>query len=166
MRSSPQAIHIIFRLESRGLLTRFLCRVVSAKRIQLPIRPDDVRATAINTVFVPGPGVHEGLDEKAEGVRFVQLEFLQQLAERFGFAAAFHQVFEAVADFVAEEALHFPEVDEVAHRARGAADFEQVADGRAIRVAAGERGEILAAQLAFTLLDGIEDDVGSVEGAS
>jgi hypothetical protein len=39
-----------------------------------------VRAAAVNAVFVPRPGVHEGLDEQAEGVRLVQLEFLEQRA--------------------------------------------------------------------------------------
>ena len=76
--------------------------VVAAEGIQFAIRADDVGAAAVNAVFVPGPGVHERLDEKPERVRFVQFKLLEQFAERFGFTAAFHQVFKFVTDFGAE----------------------------------------------------------------
>ena len=137
-------------------------RVVAAEGIQLSIRADDVGAAAVNAVFVPRRGVHERFDEEPERVRFVELELLEQFAERLGVAAAFHQVFEFVADFGAEKSLDVFEVNEVADGTNLSADFEQVADGRAVRIAAGQRREILKAQLAGGLCDGGEDDVGGV----
>ncbi len=49
----------------------FSPRVIAAKRIQHPIGADDVGAAAVYAVFVPCPGVHEGLYEEPEGVRGV-----------------------------------------------------------------------------------------------
>ena len=137
--------------------------VVAAERVQLSVRADDVRAAAVNAVLVPRRRVHERLDEQPERVRFVQLELLEQLAQRFGFAAAFHQVFQLVADLGAEKSLHVFEVNEIADGPDLPADLEQIADGGAIRVAARQRREIVEPQLAGRLPDGGEDDVGGVE---
>ena len=144
---------------------RFGSRVISTKRIQLPIGPDDMCAAAVDAVFVPGRRVHERLDEKAKGVRLVHLEFLEQRAQRLVLATAFHQVFKPVAHLVAEETLHLSEVDELADRTRAAVQFQQIANRRAVRIATRQRCEILEAQPPATLRDGSEDDVGGVEGS-
>src|SRR5437870_3286976 len=89
--------------------------IIAAKGIEFAVGPDHVRATAIDPVLVPGPGVHEWLDQEAEGMGFIQLELFQQLAERFGFAAAFHQVFESVAQLRPEKTLHLGKIDKVAN---------------------------------------------------
>ena len=120
-------------------------------------------AAAVNAVFVPRRGVHERLDEEPERVRFVHLELFEQFAQRLGFAAAFHQVFQLVADFGAEKSLHLLKSMKVADGTDLPADFEQIADGRAIRVAARQRREILEAQFAGRLPDGGENDVRRVE---
>jgi hypothetical protein len=137
--------------------------VVTAKGIELSIRPDDVGATAVDPVFVPRPRVHEGLDEKTKRIGFVQLEFAEQFAERLGIAAALHEVFEFVADLVAEESLHLREVDEVADGISAAIRLEQVTDRGAIRIAAGQRGEIFETQSIAGLRDGGENDVGGIQ---
>jgi predicted peroxiredoxin len=138
--------------------------MISAKRIQLPIGSDDVGAAAVNAVLIPAPRIHERLDEQAEGVRFIQLELPEQRAERFAFATALRQVFEAVTDFVAEKALHFAKVDEVADQARTAvAGFQQIANRRAIRIAARQGCEVFVAEAAMRLFHRGEDDVGRVE---
>jgi len=141
-----------------------------------------VGAAAVYAVFVPRPRVHKGLDEQAEGggaelgcgVRgfelrgsgtalHARLQLVQQFAEGFAFAAAAGEVFGGVADFVAEEILHLAEVHEVADGAGLPADFQKVADGRAVRIAAGERGEVVEAEAGGGLGDEGEDDVGGVE---
>jgi hypothetical protein len=100
---------------------RAICKagVVTAERIQFTIGPDDVGAAAVNAVLVPGGGIHEGLDEEPEGVGFIQLELLEQFAERLGFATAFHQVFQFVTDFGSEKALHVFEINWDRRRAGG-----------------------------------------------
>jgi len=114
------------------------CGVVAAKGIEHAVGADDVSAAPIDSVLIPAPRVHEGFDEEAEGVAFIELELPEQFAERFALAAALQQVFEAVADLVAEETLHGGEVDEVADRARAfgvqrAATFDgAAADGAEI----------------------------------
>jgi len=140
-------------------------RIVPAKRIQFSIRPDDVRAAAINAIFVPRQRVHERFDEQPECMRLVQFKFLEQLTERFGFAAALHEVFEPVADLVLQKILHLREINEVAHRTHLPADFQEVTDGRAIRVPTRQRREIVEAQLPARLSNGSEDDVGGVQAA-
>src|SRR5581483_12008097 len=100
--------------------------IVAAEGIELAIGPDDMGAAAVDAVLVPRPRIHEGLDEEAEGVGFIELELLEQFAERFALAPALQQVLQAVADLVAEEALHLGEVDELADGTRGAvAGLEQ-----------------------------------------
>ena len=74
-------------------------------------------AAAVDAVFVPIPSIHEGFDEEAEGVFFAELVLFEQVTKRGVVAAAFGEVFEAIADFVAEEALYFGEADEVGNRA-------------------------------------------------
>ncbi len=72
-----------------------------------------MRAAAVNTIIVPGGNVHEGFDEKSEGVFFAQLEALKNIAEFGIVAAALREVGEIVANLVVEEALHLREVDEL-----------------------------------------------------
>ena len=43
-----------------------------------------MRAATVDAVLVPAPRIHERLDEQPERVGFVQLELLEQVAERFG----------------------------------------------------------------------------------
>jgi len=119
-------------------------------------------AAAVDAVFVPVPGVHEGFDEEAEGVSFAEFELFEHVAEGGIVAAAFEEVFEAVVDLVLEEALDFGEVDEVGDGADAEGSFEEVADGGAIGVAAGEGGEVFEAEALVGLGDGAEDDVGGV----
>ena len=87
--------------------------VVAAEGVQFAVGADDVGAAAVDAVFVPRPGVHEGFDEQAEGVGFVEFEFMKETSERFTLATALREVFEGVAHFVAEESLHGGEVDEL-----------------------------------------------------
>src|SRR5436190_9083467 len=101
-------------------------RIVTTERIKFSVRPDHVSAAAIDAVFIPGPGVHERLDEKTEGVSFVEFKLLEQFAQRFGFATAAHEVFQFVTDFVAEKTLHGFEINEVADGAHVAVYFQQV----------------------------------------
>src|SRR6266705_656611 len=122
-----------------------------------------MRAAAVYPVLVPSPRVHKRLDEQPERVRLVQFEPLEQIPERLGFAAAFHQIFQLVTDFCAEKSLHVLEVNEVTDRAHLPADLEQVADGSAIGVAAGQWSEILETQFTVRLLDDGKDDVGGVQ---
>src|SRR5207249_3358761 len=72
--------------------------IVPTERIELAVGPDDVRATAIDAVLVPRPGVHERLDEKPERVRFIHFKFLQEFAQWLGFAAAFDQILQTIPD--------------------------------------------------------------------
>src|ERR1043166_1007430 len=88
--------------------------IVTAEGVEVAIGTDDVRAAAVNAVVVPTPGVHEGLYQNSEGVGFVHFELAEQRAERLGFAATAHQIFEAVTNLVLEEALDFGEVNELA----------------------------------------------------
>ena len=88
--------------------------IIPAKRIQLSIGADDVSAAAVNAVFIPCPSIHERFDKQAKTVVFIQLEGVQQVAERLAFAAAAREIAERVADFVAQKTLHLGEVDEVA----------------------------------------------------
>src|ERR1051325_2621063 len=104
-----------------------------------------MRAAAVDAVFVPGPRVHEWLDEQTKRVRLVHFKLLEQSAQRLVFASALHEIFEAVTNLIAEEALHFSEVDELADRAGPAIDFQQIADRRAVRIAAWQGSEILEA---------------------
>jgi hypothetical protein len=141
-------------------------RVVAAEGIQFAIRADNVGAAAVNAVFVPRCSVHERLDEEPERVRFIQLELLEQFAERFRFTAALHQVFEFIADFGAEKSLDVFEIDEIADGTDLPAHFEQIADGRAIGITARQRREILEAQFARRLSNGGENDVRSIQTGS
>ena len=88
---------------------------------------------------------------------------MQQAPERFAFAAALGEVVEGVADFIPEEALHLREIDEVADGADAAGGLEQVADGGAVGVAAGQGSEVLELDRARRLLDAREDDVGGIK---
>ena len=98
--------------------------VVAAEGVQFAVGADDVGAAAVDAVFIPGRGIHERLDEQAESVRFVQLEFLEQFAQGLRFAAAFHKVFEFVANLSAQKSLHIFEIDEIAHGADFAANLQ------------------------------------------
>lgn len=140
--------------------------VVAAEGIQFAIRADDMGATAVNAVFVPRCSVHERLDEEPERVRFVQLELLEQFAERFGFTAALHQVLEFIANFCAEKSLDVFEIDEIADGTDLPAHFEQIADGRAIGITARQWREIFEAQFFRRLSNGGENDVRSIEAGS
>ena len=133
-----------------------------AQSLWLAIGPDDVGAAAVDAIFVPGPGVHEGFDEEAEGVAFAELVLFENLAEFAVVATALGEVFNAVVDFVFQEALNFGEVDEVGNGADALWCLEQVADGSAVRVAAGERSEVVELESVRRLLDGAKDDVGGI----
>src|ERR1035441_6150113 len=61
--------------------------VITAEGIQLAVRADDMRAAAVNPVFIPCQRVHKRLDEKPERMRLVQFKLLEQFAQRLGFAA-------------------------------------------------------------------------------
>src|SRR5580693_2175631 len=74
--------------------------VIAAERVQFAIRANDMRAAAVNTIFIPCHRIHERLNEKSERVGLVQFELFEQLAQRFGFAAAFHQILQPVANLV------------------------------------------------------------------
>ena len=136
--------------------------VVSAKGIEFSVGTNDVGAAAVDAVFVPVPGVHEGLDEEAEGVAFAELEFFKDLAEGGVVAAAFDEVFDAVIDFVFQESLDLGEVDEFGDGADAEGGFEEVADGGAVGIATGEGGEVGELEAVLGLGDGAEDDVGGV----
>lgn len=136
--------------------------VVAAEGVEFAVGADDVGAAAVDAVFVPVPGVHEGFDEEAEGVAFAEFELFEEVAEGGVVAAAFEEVFEAVVDLVLEEALDFGEVDEVGDGADAEGGLEEVADGGAVGVAAGEGGEVFEAETVVGLGDGAEDDVGGV----
>src|SRR5580693_1168175 len=69
--------------------------VIAAERVQF-----DMRAAAVNTIFIPCHRIHERLNDKSERVGLVQFELFEQLAQRFGFAAAFHQILQPVANLV------------------------------------------------------------------
>ena len=73
------------------------------------------------------------------------------------------EVLEAVAHLVLEKALHFGEVDEVGNRAGAEGGLQEIADGGAVRIAAGEGCEVGELEALARLPDGIEDDVGGVE---
>ena len=120
-------------------------------------------AAAVDAVLVPGPGVHEGLDEETEGVALLHLETVQDLAELGVLAAALDQVGKLVAHLVAQEALEAGEVDELGDAPDADRRAQQVADGRAVRIAAGQRREVLEAQPAGRLLHRAEDDVGGIQ---
>src|SRR5260221_9759431 len=96
-----------FRIREPGIIT--------AKGIELAVRSDHMGATAINPVLIPCPRVHEGLDEKTEGVGLIEFKFFQQAAKRLGLTSALQQIIEAVTDLVPEKILHLREVDEIAH---------------------------------------------------
>ena len=137
--------------------------VVAAEGVQLAVWADDVGAAAVDAVFIPSEGIHERFDEEPEGVGFVELELFEQVAEGFGFAAAFHEVFQFVADFGAEKSLHVFEVHEIADGTDLTAHFEQIADGRAIGITAWQWREIFEAQFPRRLANGGENDVRSVK---
>ena len=136
--------------------------VVAAEGVEFAVGADDVGAAAVDAVFVPVPGVHEGFDEEAEGVAFAEFELFEDVAEGGVVAAAFDEVFEAVFDFVFEESLDFGEVDEFGDGADAEGSFQEVADGGAVGVAAGEGGEVGELEAVVGLVDGAEDDVGGV----
>ena len=93
-------------------------------------------ATAVDAILIPRPRIHEWFDEKAESVRFVQLELPEQLAEWFGLAPTTHQVFEPIAHLVLQEPLDAGEIEEIADRICSATGFEQVAYRGAVWVPA------------------------------
>src|SRR2546430_4044728 len=128
-----------------GAVTIREAGIVPAKRVELAVGTDDMSTAAVNAVLVPRPGVHERLDEEPERVRFVHLKLFQQFAQRFGFTAAFHQVLQTISHFVAQKILHLREVDEIADGIGALVRLEEVTNGRAIRIAAWQRREILEA---------------------
>ena len=71
-----------------------------------------MRAAAIDSIFIPGPRVHERFDEQPEGRLFIELKVVQQSAEWCARAAALRKVIEGVANLIAQRALDFYEVDE------------------------------------------------------
>ena len=100
-------------------------------------------AAAIDAVFVPGVGVHEGLDEEAKGVGFIEFPLLEQIAQRLRVAAALSEVLKAVVHAIVEEALDVIVINELAHGAQAFIRFDEIADGGAIGIATGERGEVI-----------------------
>ena len=101
-----------------------------------------MRAAAIDSIFIPGPRVHEWLDEEAEGGLLVELEIMKKPAERLAFAAALREVVERIADFVPQEILHLAEIDEITDRAQSCRGTKEIPDGRAIRVTARQGSEV------------------------
>ncbi len=81
-----------------------------------------------------------------------------------GFAPATRKVVQAVQNPIAKEPLDFFEVDEIAHGPDRAADFQEVAEGRAVGIAAGQGREVVGAETAAGLADGLEDDIGDGDG--
>src|SRR5258708_30858747 len=98
-----------------------------------------MRAATVDAIFVPRHRVHEWLDKKPEGVRLIQFKLPQQFAQRLRLTAAFHKVLQFISYLGAQKLLYVFEVDEIADGTDLARDFEQVADRRAIRVAAAKR---------------------------
>src|SRR5678815_2223083 len=115
--------------------------VVPAEGIEFTIRADNVRATTIDAILVPGPRIHERLNQETEGVRFVELELAQEFAKRLGIATAFHKVLQFVANFRAQESLEVAEINEITNGAHLTIDFEKVPDCRAVGIAAREWSE-------------------------
>ena len=87
---------------------------------------------------------------------------MQDLAEFGVLAAALDEVGEFVADFVAEEALEAGEVDELGNAADADGGAEEVADGGAVRIAAGQGGEILRSGVFRRIARQPEHDVGGL----
>src|SRR5437868_5337104 len=137
--------------------------IIPAERIQLSVRPNHVRAAAIDSVLIPGQGVHKRLDEQPKGMRLVEFELFQQLPQRLRFATAPPQVLQVVTHFIAQERLHRPKVEEITYRADASADFQQVSYGRAVGIAARQRSKILKAQLPVRLRHRCHNDVGCVQ---
>src|SRR5205814_2252799 len=119
--------------------------------------------TAVYSIVVPRPSIHERFDEEPKRVPFVQLKLTQQLPQWFGIAAAGHQILQAVAHLVAEESLNGFKINEITDGPHLAADLEKIADGRAIGIAARQWREIFESQLTVGLADSRENDVGHVE---
>ena len=88
---------------------------------------------------------------------------MQNFSQLGVLAAALDEVGEIVADLVAQESLHAGEVDELGNAAHAERSAQQVADRRAVRIAAGQGREVLEAELTGGLFDRAEDDVGGVE---
>ena len=70
-------------------------------------------AAAVDAVFVPAPGIHEGLDEEPEGVLLAEFELPEEVAEGGVVAAALCEILQLVADLVAEKPLDRVEIDEL-----------------------------------------------------
>ena len=120
-------------------------------------------AAAVNAVFIPSPGVHEGFHHQAEGHASRALHRFQKVAELRVVATAASEVFQRVVDFVLEEALEFGEIKEVADVPDVLALANEIADRSAIRVAAWQGCEVLKANLSGALLHDVREDVGGVE---
>src|SRR5205814_7419357 len=108
-----------------------------------------MRAATIDPILIPRERVHERLDEEPKRMAFVQFELLEQFAQRLGFATAARQVLQVVTDLVAQKPLHRRKIDKIAHGTDLSVDFEQIPNGSAIRVTAGQRGKIFETQAPF-----------------
>src|SRR5690349_11578891 len=122
-----------------------------------------MRAAAVNAVFIPSPGVHEGFHHEAERHAARALERLEQFAEFGVLATAAREVLERVVDLVLEKSLQLREVHEITDMPDGLPTADEVTDDRAIRIATGQRGEVLVEELAAGLLHDIEEDVRGVQ---
>ena len=94
---------------------------------------------------------------------FIDLKFVEEIAQWLGFTSALCEIFDVIADAVFEKALDFAKVDEITDGADRAAEFEEVADSGAVWIATGEGSEVFELELAFRLVDEADNDVSSVE---
>lgn len=127
-------------------------RIISTERIELPIGPDNVSAAAVNAIFVPGPGVHKGFNHDAEGHAPGALHRLEQFAQLCVIAAAPSEVFERVMHFILKESLEFRKIQEVADMINAAVAPDEIADDRAVGIAARQRREVCKAKLTLRML--------------
>ena len=114
-------------------------------------------------MFVPRRRIHERFNKQSKGMRRIDFKSLEQLTERLRFTTAARQIVRFVADFVPQKPLHRRKVDEVTDRAHPSTHTQQIADGRAIRITAGQRREILEAQFARGLPDRRKDYIRRIE---
>ena len=122
-----------------------------------------MRAATVDSVLVPSPRVHKRLHHQAKRHRGFHLQRLEQVAKRFILAAAARQILDGVMHLVLEKALQPAEVHEVADGIRAPAVPDEIADGRAVRIATRERREIIEAQLPTRLPDRREQNVCGVQ---
>jgi hypothetical protein len=133
-------------------------RIVTAERIQFSIRSDDVRAAAVDPVFVPGPCIHERLDEDGTcWFRRVQVSN----SSPSGSDSQPHFINLRGDNELCPEGNPAPcEVNKVADGMGATIRFEQVTNRGAIRITAGQQCEIFKPELAVRLFNRGQNDVG------